>query len=141
MKTVTQIRSALADCLFLLASAEEQLAYEEDVPHVFMPAEIIEVFASDLFHPKDSNFIAAFSESELKSISRLYGLVCSASDSLVAKKAHSVADALKLTEWRAMMTFAKSLTQDIPQAEQAAAPNRSAAPSLKSESSLRDSEG
>ena len=117
MLTLSEYRSAFADCIALLASAEEQLAYEKSVPHVFIPAEIIEGFASDLFHPKDSGFVAAFSEPELKSISRLYGLVCSASDSLVANGALSVTDALKLAEWRSMMSFAKSLTQDIRQAD------------------------
>jgi hypothetical protein len=140
MKTRNDTRAAVAEYVALLASAEGQLTYEKNVPHVFVPAEIVEGFATDLFHPKDAGFIAAFSEPELKSISRLYGLLCSASDGISAAKANSMTDALKTPEWRSMMGFAKSLTQDLAIAEPGVVPNRSLPPTLNSTSSVRGSE-
>jgi hypothetical protein len=110
-----QLRERMVDCIRLLASAEDQLAYERAVPHVPVHVEIIAGFADDLYHPKSHEFIFAFSETELKDLARLYGFVCGASEGAEASKAHSVADALKCSEWRSMMTFAKSLLPNYAQ--------------------------
>jgi hypothetical protein len=106
---IIDMRSRVADYIGLLASAEEQMAYERAVPHVPVPVEITEGFASDLYHPKSPDFVDAFSDSELKSIARLYGLVCAASEGLSLAGARSVTDALKTSGWRAMMNYAKTL--------------------------------
>ena len=106
---IIKMRSRVADYIGLLASVEEQMAYEQAVAHAPVPVEIIQGFASDLYHPKSPDFVDAFSDSELKSIARLYGIVCAASDGLTANGGCSVSDALKTSGWRAMMSYAKTL--------------------------------
>jgi hypothetical protein len=113
MKSRSEIRSSLIDTITLLARASEQLDYEREVPHAYIPAELIEIYTSDTFHPKNQDFIDAFSEPELKSLARLYGLVCSASEASVLAKVHSVSDLQKLPEWREVMRFAKDLVVQL----------------------------
>ncbi len=94
----------------MLASAGQQLAYEEDVPHAFIPVELIEVFVTDLYHPKAIQFVDAFSESELKNLAHLYGLLCAASDVMKKCEVHSVSELQKLHEWREVMRCAKQIS-------------------------------
>lgn len=113
MQTRSEMRTLVIDAVTLLAKASEQLEYERDVPHAFIPAELIEIYATDTFHPKNPEFIAAFTEPELKSLARLYGLVCTASDASQKAAVHSVRDLQKLSEWRDVMKFAKDLSSRL----------------------------
>jgi len=113
MQTHSEVRSSVIDAVNLLARASEQQEYERGVPHAFVPAELIEIYASDTFHPKNQDFIDAFSEIELKALARLYGLVCTASEAAVRTSVHSVHDLQKLSEWRKVMRFAKDLADRL----------------------------
>jgi hypothetical protein len=102
-------RASILDELALLASASAQTRYERDVPHAFVAAELIERFATDLYHPKSPDFIDAFTEAELKDLAHLYGLVHTVSQRMQQASVHSVSDLQKLPEWRQVMSFAKTL--------------------------------
>ncbi len=91
----------------MLASASAQARYEKDVPHAFVVAELIEVFVTDLYHPKSPDFIEAFNEDELKDLAHLFGLVCEVSERIRDVQVHSVSDLQKLPEWRRVMSLAK----------------------------------
>ena len=95
----------------MLASASEQSRYEKAVPNSFVAAELIEHFATDLYHPKSHDFIGAFNETELKDLAHLFGLVCEAAKKMNETEVHSVADLQKLPEWRRVMSLAKSLQE------------------------------
>ena len=107
------IRCAVTEHVALLASAEEQIAYERNVPHVPVPSEIIEMFVTDLYHPKDPDYIESFSEAELKDMARLYGLLCDASEIISGTGIHSVTDLLKTPEWRRVMKYSKDLLVNL----------------------------
>ncbi len=113
MQTHSEVRSSVIDAVNLLARASEQQEYERAVPHAFVAAELIEIYASDTFHPKSQDFIGAFSETELKALARLYGLVCTASEASARTSVHSVHDLQKLPEWREVMRFAKDLADRL----------------------------
>jgi uncharacterized alpha-E superfamily protein len=102
-------RGLILDELALLASASAQTQYERDVPHAFIAAELIERFATDLYHPKSSDFVDAFTEAELKDLAHLYGLVHAAAQRMQQTSVHSVSDLQKLPEWRQVMSLAKTL--------------------------------
>jgi uncharacterized alpha-E superfamily protein len=102
-------RTSILDELAVLASASAQTQYERDVPHAFVAAELIEVFASDLYHPKSPDFIDAFTEAELEDLAHLYGLVHTAGQRMRQTSVHSVSDLQKLPEWRQVMSLAKTL--------------------------------
>ena len=106
---IARHRAVVLDELAMLASASAQAEYEKNVPHVFIPAELIERFASDVYRPKCAEFVDAFTESELKDLARVYGLVFAASERMQKTTVHSVADLQKLPEWRQVMSLAKTL--------------------------------
>jgi hypothetical protein len=56
------------ELLKLLASEERQLAYERDVPHVDITAELRCMWFDDQYHPDDAFFISCFTADELASL-------------------------------------------------------------------------
>ena len=108
-----QYRKRIVDEVELLASPADQMKYERDVPIVDVPAELICGFVDDLYHPKSELFLNAFIEQELKSLAELYGKMCIASDAFTEHDCHSVAEILKLKEWRSVIAFAKDLVAEL----------------------------
>lgn len=106
-------RAAVMDQLALLSSASTQREYEQKVPHAFIPTELIEMFTSDIYHPKSVDFISAFSEEELKDLAHLFGLLSSASEKMVASSVGSVIELQKLPEWRSVMDLSKRLHDEF----------------------------
>lgn len=96
-----------------LASAEEQLEYERSLQSsakgVGCAATELLEFGNDLFWPKDPDFIRAFSETELRRIAHLYGLVMECSRVDIG----SVRELLKVREWRRVMALAKDMVRDF----------------------------
>ena len=101
------IRIAIVENIALLASSSAQLAYEKDVPIADVPAELVCMFCDDLYRPKSTQFISEFSESELKDLAHLYGLLVEASKI----EASTVTELLKKERWRTVMQAAKNLTE------------------------------
>ena len=107
-----KIRTRVLDELQLLSQATAQLDYEaalasHSVGHA--PSELIEVFCTDLFMPKAPNFVDAFTEPELKSLARLYGLMVEAGKT----KHHTVRDLLKDPAWRRVIALAKEMHVEL----------------------------
>ena len=69
------VRSAILSYLELLSAPSKQLEYEKSVPSVNVHGKLIAGFCSDLYHPKSPDFIAAFSEDELRDLGHMYGLL------------------------------------------------------------------
>ncbi|HXT40173.1 MAG TPA: hypothetical protein VN887_09130, partial [Candidatus Angelobacter sp.] len=68
-------RGRVIELLQLLASEEQQLAYERDVPHVDITAELLCMWFNDLYHPGESRFDSSFTADErsmLASFHQLY---------------------------------------------------------------------
>jgi hypothetical protein len=100
------MRNAVVDELRLLSLPSEQLAYEACLTSAgHAPSELICRFCDDLYHPKSAEFVTAFSESELKALAHLYGLMCEAGLSTYA----SVTEMLKSPAWRRVVALAKDL--------------------------------
>jgi len=110
------IREQVLDCVRMLASASAQLEYERDVPHAYVPDELVSGFADDVFHPKAPDFISSFADHELRGLSELYGLVCAAARELHAVRCETVADLQRLATWRKVMQFAKDLAAQLERA-------------------------
>ncbi|MCP5043477.1 MAG: hypothetical protein GY944_20815 [bacterium] len=101
------------DYVQLLGSAAEQLEYERNVPNVYVPTELVQGFANDLFHPKAPEFLDAFTEDEVRDLCELYGLLCAASRELDSAIPPSVTDLLKLGAWRSVIQCAKDLSERL----------------------------
>jgi hypothetical protein len=64
-------RNNIIEILELLGSEEKQLAYERDVPHVDITAELVCMWFNDQYHP-DRGFEALFSSDELAALARFH---------------------------------------------------------------------
>lgn len=106
-------RDRVVECIELLARPAEQLNYEKNVPIADIPAELVCMFADDLFHPKMAEFVDAFSEEELKLLAELYGLVVVAARTFSNLNCHRVSDALKIPEWRSVISCAKRIEEEL----------------------------
>lgn len=62
-------------------------------------------FCDDLYAPKSAEFIAAFSEGELKDLAHLYGVLCEAAKAPL----HSVSELRKPGAWQPVIVLAKEL--------------------------------
>jgi len=60
------------ELLQLLASEERQLAYERDVPHVDITAELVCMWFNDTYHPGDKFFASCFSEGEQAALAQFH---------------------------------------------------------------------
>lgn len=99
------MRDSIIKEIELLAHPSLQLQYEKEVPQANVPGELICGFCDDLYHPKSPQFLDQFSESELKDLSHLYGVMCEAAK----LEAASVQELLLNPKWRAVVSVAKEL--------------------------------
>ncbi|MDP6027844.1 MAG: hypothetical protein QGE95_11725 [Arenicellales bacterium] len=97
-------RKQVLETVEIFARPSMQQEYEANVPIVNVPEELVCDFP---FFPKDPEFIDAFLHDELLGIAELYGMVCIAADRIDALGCQSVADMLKVLEWRNVIAFAK----------------------------------
>jgi hypothetical protein len=106
--TDNSIRNAVIAHIELLSLPSQQLAYEDSLRNHVGSAheELICVFCDDLFKPKNPDFVNAFSETELKALSHVYGLTLEANEC----GASTVAELLKDANWRRVVARAKELS-------------------------------
>ena len=62
----------IVDLLKLLSSEEEQLAYEKNVPHVDITAELRCMWFDDLYCPQDAFFRSCFTAGELEALAQFH---------------------------------------------------------------------
>ena len=96
------IRRNLIEHLAVLASADAQLRYEREVPHVPVRVELIESFF-DSYCPGDPSFESAFSPEEKTCLAE----VSRALESLSLESIHSVSELLATERWQAVMRQAR----------------------------------
>ena len=60
------------DLLSLLASEDRQLAYERNVPHVDITAELCCMWFDDQYHPDDAYFVSCFTADELSALAQFH---------------------------------------------------------------------
>jgi hypothetical protein len=75
MNTSTTRGTQVIELLGLLSSEEEQLKYEEDVPHVDITTELLFMWFDDQYHPALRHFENCFTAEELQALrefDRLY---------------------------------------------------------------------
>ena len=101
------VRDQVIGMLELLSSPSEQLKYEEGLINAagHAPAELFSMYCDDLYHPKFPEFIAAFSENELKELAHLYGLMAEMAHSIPS----TVTELIKMKEWRRIVQLASQI--------------------------------
>jgi hypothetical protein len=99
------IRESVLEHVELLSQASAQSAYAVNVPIADIHGELVDGFTSDLYSPKNTEFLDAFTEAELKQLAHLYGLLLES----IRLHVSSVTELLKQPEWRRVMAVAKEL--------------------------------
>jgi hypothetical protein len=112
-------RNNIIEILELLASEEKQLAYERDVPHVDITAELVCMWFNDQYHP-GRGFDAFFSPDELAALARFHQFYDERVDRLPESQG-TVRTWLADPLWREIMREAQETLKRI--AEPDAAPN------------------
>lgn len=67
------LRNNIVGLVRTLASKDEQLAYERDVPIANVPAELVCMWFDDLYHRDGELFLEAFSPAERERLARFHG--------------------------------------------------------------------
>jgi hypothetical protein len=112
-------RERVLEYLALLSQPSRQLDYETSIPLANSHAELVRWFCDDLFHPKSQRFLDAFTETEIKDLARLYGLLIESRQ----LRASSLADLLREPEWRRIARFAKELVATMGADDESSAPD------------------
>ena len=110
MTTTPPWRTIVAELLDELASKEEQLEYERNVPHVNITAELVELWFSDTYHPDSESFINCFSKDELAALAQFNSVFAEMRRELPDSQG-TVQTWLAAPSWREVMRKA-SLTRD-----------------------------
>jgi hypothetical protein len=112
-------RNNIIEVLELLASGEKQLAYERDVPHVDITAELVCMWFNDQYHP-GRGFDTFFSSDELAALAEFHRFYDERVDRLPESQG-TVRTWLASPPWREIMHEAQRTLNRI--AEPGAAPN------------------
>lgn len=102
-------RERVLEYLELLSQPTRQLDYEAHVAVANSHGALVSRFCDDLFRPKSEPFLDAFTESEIKDLARLYGLLIESRQ----LRASSLTDLLREPEWRRIARFAMELVATI----------------------------
>jgi hypothetical protein len=92
----------IIDVLRLLASEDEQLAYEREVPHVNITTELLCMWFDDQYHPDDAFFRACFTTDELLALAEFNRFYDERTKSLPASQG-TVRTWLNSPAWREIM--------------------------------------
>lgn len=67
-----QVRAKVIELLELYASEAKQREYQKNVPWVPVPTELVEMWFSDTYHPRESGFRLVFTARELEALARFH---------------------------------------------------------------------
>jgi hypothetical protein len=108
-----QERKVIVELLQLLASEEQQLAYERDVPHVDITTELVCMWFDDQYHPKQRHFESCFTATELAALEEFHQFYDVRVDKL-PKSQGSVRTWLDSPVWREVMEQARRTLERVP---------------------------
>lgn len=112
MTTPHSRRGLICELLQLLASEEEQLAYEQNVPHVDITAELICMWFDDVYDATHIATDSAFSSSEQAALAEFHKLYEERVDRLPESQG-SVRTWLASPVWREIMQQARMTLERI----------------------------
>ncbi len=107
-------KANIVELLQLLASEDEQLAYEKNVPHVDITAELVCMWFNDQYHPDSAGFISCFKPDELAALAefhRFYG----ERDKRLPESNGTVRTWLASPVWREIMLKAQKTLEKMQQ--------------------------
>ena len=104
--TIPDRHSFFVDLLKLLSSEDEQLAYEKNVSHVDITAELLCMWFDDLYCPDDAYFRSCFTAGELEALAHFHEFYDQRAE-LLPESQGTVQTWLASPVWREIMLEAK----------------------------------
>jgi hypothetical protein len=105
-------RKSIIELLQLFASEEQQLAYEADVPHVDITAELVCMWFNDQYDPKQPDF-ESFTPAELAALDEFHRFYDVRVDRLPESQG-TVRTWLDSPIWREVMEQARRTLERVP---------------------------
>lgn len=102
MNTGSSRRQQIIELLQLFLSEAEQLAYEREVPHVDITAELLSMWFDDQYHPKLRHFHSCFSAEEILALAEFHTFYDERTSKLPASQG-TVRTWLESPIWREIM--------------------------------------
>ena len=112
MTTTPSRRGQIRELLQLLATEEEQLAYERNVPHVDITAELVCMWFNDLYDAKHAATDSTFSDSERTALVEFHQFYDARVDQLPESQG-TVRTWLASPVWREVMEQARRTLERI----------------------------
>ena len=112
MSETSSRRKQIIELLQLFASEEQQLAYEKDVPHVDITAELLCMWFDDQYHPDVRHFSSCFSPEELGALAEFHRFYDERADRLPESQG-TVRTWLADPAWQEIMRKAESTLAEI----------------------------
>ena len=106
----TPWKSVIVEQLKTLASEDAQLAYEHNVPHVDITAELVCGWFDDAYHPEAPDFRACFSDLELQALSK-FNFVYEQNRHALPPSSGTLKTWLTSSHWRHVMSAASQALQ------------------------------
>jgi len=121
------IRKNLVGLLRLLSSEAEQVAYQQVVPYVNVPDELLCMWFDDLYHPEDPFFGLCFTQPESNAMARFNQFYSEKKQILPHTEHHpgirhpvEIQEWLRSPAWREVMSEAARALDTFPQGEREA---------------------
>ena len=109
---ISDRRPHIVELLQLLASEEEQLDYEKNVPHVNITAELRCMWFDDHYHPDNAFFASCFTPDELAALAEFHRFYDEQKHHLPPSKG-TVRTWLNSPVWRSIMLKAQLTLEQI----------------------------
>jgi hypothetical protein len=104
-----EFRASMQELLELIASKEQQLAYQTNVPIADVAAELLCMWFDDMFHPDTDLFQSSFSQKEIEQLSSFN----KSYDILAKKLPGTLEEYHKNKEWSQIMEQAHKTLANI----------------------------
>src|SRR5262245_39760742 len=103
------VRRHIIELVRLIASKEQQLAYERDVPIADVPSELVCMWVDDLYHPDSDLFFEAFNSRERDRLAKFHTFF----DARVHQLPDSLPEMQKNPAWIEVMREAQRVLDDL----------------------------
>ena len=103
------LRNNIVGLVRTLASKDEQLAYEFNVPIANVPAELVCMWFDDLYHPDADLFLEAFTPAERERLARFHAFY----EARVEQLPDTLAEMHQNAAWLEVMSEAQRVMDDL----------------------------
>lgn len=103
------LRNNIVGLIRTLASKDEQLAYELNVPVANVPAELVCMWFDDLYHPDADSFLECFTPAERERLAKFHAFF----DARLERLPDTLAEVHQNAAWLEVMSEAQQVIDEL----------------------------